>query len=280
MSLLTKKRKKYLINGATYIFLILFAFLYSLPVIGMVGTALKGDEEALSNTALLPAHPVFDSFQKVLESSFPMTTLNSLKIGLIVSLICVILSCLSGYALSRHKGKIFAGYAGGVMVLQMFPMMLMIIPLFLIYKNLGLIDTHLSLILSYTCLNLPFSILLMRGFFDTLPFEVEESAYIDGCSRFGTLVRIVIPVSLPGIATSGIFTFLNVWNEYTFANTFVKNPDMVTLTVGLQQYLSQNSNSWGQMMAASTIGIIPSILFLLVAQKYLIQGMTAGSVKG
>lgn len=273
-------RKKTAADAVLYLVLTLFALLYCLPIIGMVGTAFKGDAEALSNTSLLPAKPVLDSFAKVLEGDFIMTTLNSLKVGVIVSCICVVLACFSGYALSRCRGKLFALYGSGVMVLQMFPMMLMIIPLFLIYKNLHLIDTHMSLILSYTCLNLPFSILLMKGFFDTVPYELEESAYIDGGGRLYTLVKIIIPVSLPGIATSGIFTFLNVWNEYTFSNTFVKNPELVTLTVGLQEYLSQNSNSWGQMMAASTIGIIPSILFLLLAQKYLIQGMTSGSVKG
>ena len=219
-------KKKRFIDAAVYIGLTVFAVFYSLPFISMIGTALKGDSEALSNSALFPKHLVWDSFRKVLEGRFIMTTVNSMKI------------------------------------------------------SLHLIDTHLSLILSYTCLNLPFSVWLMKGFFDTVPYELEESAYIDGCGKFGTLMRIVIPVSLPGIATAGIFTFLNVWNEYTFSNTFVKNPDLVTLTVGLQDYLSQNSNSWGQMMAASTIGIIPSVLFLLFAQKYLIQGMTAGAVKG
>lgn len=273
-------KRKRIVNVLLYIFLTIFAFLYSLPIIGMVGTAFKQDAEALANTSLLPSNPVLDSFRKVLAGDFVNTMFNSLKIAVIVSVICIILACFSGYALSRCKGKLFTLYGGGVMVLQMFPMMLMIIPLFLIYKNLHLIDTHMSLILSYTCLNLPFSIWMMRGFFDTVPFELEESAYIDGSGRFSTLVRIIIPVSLPGIAASAIFTFLNVWNEYTFSNTFVKNPRLVTLTVGLQQYLAQNSNSWGQMMAASTIGIIPSILFLLLAQKYLIQGMTAGSVKG
>lgn len=273
-------KKKRAVDAAVYAALTVFAVLYSLPFISMIGTALKGDSEALSNSALFPKHLVWDSFQKVLEGRFILTTVNSMKISLCVSLLCVILACLSGYALSRCRGKVFALYGSGVMVLQMFPMMLMLIPLFLIYKNLHLIDTHLSLILSYTCLNLPFSVWLMKGFFDTVPYELEESAYIDGCGKFDTLVRIVVPISLPGIATAGIFTFLNVWNEYTFSNTFVKNPDLVTLTVGLQDYLSQNSNSWGQMMAASTIGIIPSVLFLLFAQKYLIQGMTAGAVKG
>ncbi len=278
--MILRKQKKKIIDLAIYLALTVFAIFYSLPFISMIGTALKGESEALSNTALFPRHLVWDSFKKVLEGRFVMTMVNSLKISLIVALLCVILACLSGYALSRCKGKIFAMYGSGVMILQMFPMMLMLIPLFLIYKNLHLIDTHISLILSYTCLNLPFSVWMMKGFFDTVPYEMEESAYIDGSSKFETLVRIIIPVSLPGIATSGIFTFLNVWNEYTFSNTFVKNPELVTLTVGLQDYLSQNSNSWGQMMAASTIGIIPSILFLLFAQKHLIQGMTAGAVKG
>lgn len=278
--MILRGKKKKITDAAIYIALTVFALFYSLPFISMIGTALKGDSEALSNSALFPKRVVWDSFRKVLEGRFVMTTVNSLKISLIVALLCVILACLSGYALSRCRGKVFALYGSGVMVLQMFPMMLMLIPLFLIFKNLHLIDTHLSLILSYTCLNLPFSVWLMKGFFDTVPYEMEESAYIDGCGKFDTLVRIVIPVSLPGIATSGIFTFLNVWNEYTFSNTFVKNPDLVTLTVGLQDYLSQNSNSWGQMMAASAIGIVPSVLFLLFAQKYLIQGMTAGAVKG
>lgn len=278
--MILRGKKKKITDAAIYIALTVFALFYSLPFISMIGTALKGDSEALSNSSLFPKRVVWDSFRKVLEGRFVMTTVNSLKISLIVALLCVILACLSGYALSRCRGKVFALYGSGVMVLQMFPMMLMLIPLFLIFKNLRLIDTHLSLILSYTCLNLPFSVWLMKGFFDTVPYEMEESAYIDGCGKFDTLVRIVIPVSLPGIATSGIFTFLNVWNEYTFSNTFVKNPDLVTLTVGLQDYLSQNSNSWGQMMAASAIGIVPSVLFLLFAQKYLIQGMTAGAVKG
>lgn len=274
------RKKRFAWNTATYVGLIAFAFLYSLPTIGMIGTAFKGDAEALSSTSLLPVHPTLDAFKSVLNSNFLRTALNSLTIGLSVSLICIVLACLAGYALSRHRGKVFSVYGSGVMVLQMFPMMLMLIPVFLIYKNLHLTDTHLSLILSYTCLNLPFSIWLMKGFFDSLPIEMEESASIDGCGKFAALVRIVIPVSMPGIATSGIFTFLNVWNEYTFANTFIKDPDLIPLTVGLQQYIAQSGNSWGQMMAASTLGILPSILFLLFAQKYLVQGMTAGSVKG
>ena len=246
----------------------------------MIGTAFKGDAHALSDTGLFPAKPELSAFKTVLQSDFMGTALNSLKIGLIVMLLCVILAVFAGYALSRFRSKGFSLFQMGLLVLQMFPLMLMLIPLFMIYKRMGIIDTHLTLILSYTALNLPFSIWMLKGFFDTIPYDLEESALIDGCNRFQTIWRIVLPVSLAGVATVGIFTFLNVWNEYTFANIFVTSPEKATLTVGLQKYVSKNLNSWGQMMAASTLGIIPSILFLLFAQKHIVQGMTAGSVKG
>lgn len=168
----------------------------------------------------------------------------------------------------------------GCWVLRMFPLMLMLMPLFMIYKKINVIDTHWSLILSYTSLNLPFSIWMLKGFFDTIPYELEESGLIDGCSPAQCLLRLVLPVAMTGIATVAIFTFLNVWNEYTFSNIFVTSQDKITLTVGLQKYVSKNLNSWGQMMAASTLGIIPSILFLLFAQKHIVQGMTSGAVKG
>ena len=124
------------------------------------------------------------------------------------------------------------------------------------------------------------SIWMLKGFFDTIPYELEESGLIDGCSPAQCLLRLVLPVAMTGIATVAIFTFLNVWNEYTFSNIFVTSQDKITLTVGLQKYVSKNLNSWGQMMAASTLGIIPSILFLLFAQKHIVQGMTSGAVKG
>ena len=162
----------------------------------------------------------------------------------------------------------------------MFPMMLMLIPLFLIYKALNLYNSPWSVIISYTCTNLPFSIWMLKGFFDSISFEIEEAAMIDGCSQMQTLRRIILPISMPGIATVGIFTFLNSWNEYTLASIFLRDQNIQTLTVGLQKFVMQNSNSWGEMMSAATIATIPTLIFLLFAQKYLISGLTAGSVKG
>lgn len=274
------KKHERRVNAVVYVVLIVCAFFYSLPTLAMIGTAFKGDSHALSDTGLFPAKPELSAFEAVLKSDFMGTALNSLKIGLIVTALCVVLALFAGYALSRFKSRGFSLFQIGLLVLQMFPLMLMLIPLFIIYKSMGIIDNHLSLIFSYTALNLPFSIWMLKGFFDTIPYELEESALIDGCSRFETIWRIVLPVSLAGIATVAIFTFLNVWNEYTFANIFVTSPEKATLTVGLQKYVSKNLNSWGQMMAASTLGIIPSMLFLLFAQKHIVKGMTAGAVKG
>ena len=273
-----KKRK--IKDFLTYAVLILFACIFTLPTAAMVGTAFKGDTRALSDTGLFPTRPELTAFRAVLQSDFLLSALNSLKIGLIVTCLCIILAVLAGYALSRYKSRMLGGFQIGLLVLQMFPLMLMLMPLFMIYKKINVIDTHWSLILSYTSLNLPFSIWMLKGFFDTIPYELEESGFIDGCSPAQCLLRLVLPVAMTGIATVAIFTFLNVWNEYTFSNIFVTSQDKITLTVGLQKYVSKNLNSWGQMMAASTLGIIPSILFLLFAQKHIVQGMTSGAVKG
>ncbi len=267
-------------NWALFGVLCVVAFLYSLPTLAMIGTAFKGPEQALSNNALFPLNPELTSFKTVLESDFLIAAANSMKVCLAVTALCVVLATLAGYALSRFRGRGFSLYQMALLVVQMFPMMLLLLPLFLIFKAVGLLDTHWSIILSYTCLNLPFSIWMLKGFFDTIPTDIEESAFIDGCSRFQAMRKVVLPLALPGIATVGIFTFLNAWNEFTYANTFIRDKGLLTLTVHLQHYVSANQSSWAEMMAASTLGIIPSMLFLLFAQKYLVQGMTAGSVKG
>ena len=273
-------RKKIWKDILTYVVLVAAACIFTLPTAAMIGTAFKGDSRALSDKGLFPSHPELSAFCAVLQSDFMMSALNSLKIGLVVTVLCIFLAILAGYALSRYRSWGLGTFQMGLLVLQMFPMMLMLMPLFMIFKALRITDTHWSLILSHTSLNLPFSIWMMKGFFDTVPYEMEESGLIDGCSPIQCMMKLVLPVSITGIVTVGIFTFLNVWNEYTFANIFVTSPEKITLTVGLQKYVSKNLNSWGQMMAASTLGIVPSIIFLLFAQKHIVRGLTSGAVKG
>jgi ABC-type glycerol-3-phosphate transport system permease component len=156
----------------------------------------------------------------------------------------------------------------------------MLIPLFIIFRTMNLIDNHLSAILAYTTANLPFSIWLLKGFFDSIPDDIEQAGMIDGCSRFGTFWRLVLPVSMPGVSTVAIFTFINAWGEFTVASVLLRSDALATMTLGLQKFKLQFSTDWPSLMAASTLCTLPTLCFLVFAQKYLIRGLSAGSVKG
>jgi ABC-type glycerol-3-phosphate transport system permease component len=195
-------------------------------------------------------------------------------------IICVAAAATAGYALSRKKTPLFRGYLNLLLILQMFPIILLLLPIFLIFRSLGLVNTLYALILAYSAINLPFSIWMIRSFFDALPYELEEAAKIDGCSQFGIFSRIILPLSLPGLSTVAIFVFINCWNEYLLVSLFLRKPSLYTLTVGLRHYITEHSYQWSNLMATSLLAIIPSVIFMMIAQKYLIQGLVAGSVKG
>ena len=129
-------------------------------------------------------------------------------------------------------------------------------------------------------MNLPFSIWLVRSFFSTIPTDLEEAARIDGCSQFKTFYKIILPLALPGLATVAIFTFVNSWNDYLMASLFLRSDDIYTLTVGLHSFINQHSFQWSNLMSASTVSVLPTVLFLVIAQKYLIQGLSAGCYQG
>jgi len=267
----------------TYAALILIVFMIDLPIISMIGTSFKERYQALSTTSLLPGIGEWDvnSYIAVIGSTtFLQNILNSFVVAASVTVSCVIIASMGGYALSRFRGKIFSGYAIFLMLLQMFPLMLLLMPLYVIYQGMGLINSLWSVIISYTTINLAFSIWMLKGFFDTLPRELEQAGLVDGCTRFGVWLRIVMPISLPGIGTVAIFTFINAWNEYTLASIFLRRDEVQTMTVGLQKFVLQFSSDWPLLMSASAMATLPTILFLVFAQKLLIQGMTAGAVKG
>lgn len=268
----------------THLVLILLVLVINLPILSMIGTAFKPLGEAISTTSLLPrpGHWSLENFVTVLRfSDFPRNLLNSLIVSVSVALICIIIASMSGYAISRFRRlRFFRWYATVLLILQIFPSVLLLLPLFIIFSRLGLTNSLVGLVICYTTLNLAFSIWMMSSFFDTIPLEIEDAGYVDGCTQFQTFYRLVLPVSLPGVATVGIFAFINAWNEYTMASILIKKPDYRTMTLGLQQFVQQFSSDWARLMAASTIAIIPTLVMLLFAQKYLESGMSAGSVKG
>lgn len=270
-------------KACVYIGLILLIFLIDLPVINMVGVSLKSSKEIMTNNSLFPKNPTLENFIGVIEkSNFLLYLKNSFVVAVVVTLLTAVVASLAGYALSRfvRKYRILGLYSNFLLIVQMFPTILMLIPLFVIFKNVGLSNSRWSIILLYMTFSLPFCTWMMSGFFDGVPIEMDEAGRVDGCSRLQTFTRMVLPVSGPGVAAVSIFTFIYCWNEYTLASVFMKSEELKTLPVGVQVFTQQFSKEWGLLMAASVLAIIPVTFFLIFMQKYLIEGMTAGAVKG
>lgn len=166
------------------------------------------------------------------------------------------------------------------LITQMFPNIMMLIPLYIIFGNLGLINTFKGLILAYSITALPFNIWNLKGYFDTVPKDLEEAALIDGCSASQTFYKIVLPLSLPSLAISGLFSFMGAWNEYIIAATFMNEESKYTIPVVIKMLVSANDVNWPMFATMSVLVSIPVVIVFLMTQKYLVGGLTAGGVKG
>ncbi len=261
--------------------LLVIVFFIDLPFLAEIGNSLKGSSEILANPGMLPRRASLENYlYVVVRSNFVLQLWNSLQDAGISTLLCVVFASLGGYVVSRFRARGFSIFSLSVQVLIFFPYLMMLIPMFLFFKTIGVVDTPLSVIIAYLALNLPISIWLQKAFFDSIPRELEESAMVDGCGHVRAFVAIVIPLSLPGIATVGILSFVRSWNDYLIASVFLHESSVMTLTLGVQQFQQQNYVNWGALAAASILAMTPTLIFLLFAQKYLIQGLTSGAVKG
>ena len=162
----------------------------------------------------------------------------------------------------------------------MFPIILALVPLFILFRPLGLINNPLSVIIVYSLINLPFITWMSRSYFDTIPLELEEAALIDGCSPIRAFVQVILPVTGPGIAAVSIFAFLFSYNEFFIANVFLRTQNSMTIPVGIQLFIQQFSTDWGSLLAAATLGMLPTLLLFLFVQKFIVHGALTGSVKG
>jgi len=246
----------------------------------MLSTSFKTEQEFYVSLRLIPQKPTLNNYSVVLlHTDYVLNILNSLIVSSSVTLICIIAAGFSGYALSRTKGLFFRIYTDFLLALYMIPLVLTMIPLFVIFKNIGLFDTRTAPILSYSAGYLPVSIWILKGHFDSIPTELEESAYIDGASKFKAFSAIIAPISLPGIAAVGILAFINSWKEFLLANIFMKRDVIKTVTLGLFRFVQAFRTDYGYIMASATLAIIPIFVFLIFSQKSIIQGFTAGAIK-
>jgi arabinogalactan oligomer/maltooligosaccharide transport system permease protein len=215
------------------------------------------------------------------DQPFARWLLNSVVVALLTTLVGVMLASTAAYAFSRFR---FPGRRTGLMmflVAQMFPGTLMMIPLYIIIVQwLGLGSRYMALVLMYSVTAIPFCVWMMKGYFDTIPKELEESALIDGASQATIFFRIVLPLAKPAVAVTALFSFMTAWNEFVQAATFMNDEAMYTAPVGLRFFVSGFSEKWGYFAAGSIVAAVPVAILFLFLQKYLVSGLTAGAVKG
>ncbi|MBC2884382.1 carbohydrate ABC transporter permease [Ochrobactrum sp. CM-21-5] len=230
---------------------------------------------------LWPSRTTFEHFGHVLNhSSFPLFFRNSMIVSGATAVIVTLLASLSGYALSRFNFRGKYWIVALMLLTQMFPLVMLIAPIYKIMAPLGLTNSLIGLIIVYSAFNVPFATFLMQSFFDGIPKDLEEAAKIDGATQFMAFRQIILPLTLPGIAATLGFVFTAAWSELLFALMLISGNDAATFPVGLLTFVSKFSVDFGQMMAAGVMALIPACIFFFLIQRYLVQGLTAGAVKG
>lgn len=265
-----------------YLPILLFAIFTIFPFYWMLCTALK-EESTIMELPIRywPKELTLDNFQRILTSmGFDRYFLNSLFVSVITTILIMVVAIWGGFALSRYnfRGKKFTFML--LLVTQMLPGVVILIPLFTIFNNLGLINNLWSLIIVNTTVNLPFCMIMMKGFFSGIPSTLEEAAQIDGCSIWKAIFRVVLPAVMPGVVSSGCFAFVNAWNEFVYALNFINDSNKFTLPVGLSMMKGEFTVDYGGLAAGVIVALIPVLLIFCYIQKYLVQGLSAGAVKG
>jgi multiple sugar transport system permease protein len=256
-------------------------FLFFAPYLQMILTALKSQEEitAIPST-YLPKKWAFSNFTGVWKE-IPLATYlkSSFIISISATLIVIVIAIPAAYYVARNNFRGKKAFLLLVLVTQMFAPTALVVGIFREIVAFKLVDTYLALILIYAAFNMAFSIWILSSFFASIPKEVEEAAWIDGCSRFTTLTKIVLPLALPGLVTAFIFTFIAAWNEFVIALTLTSSPEHEPLTVGLTALIGQYQVQWNYLFAGSLIAIVPVVILFALIEKWLVGGLTAGSVK-
>jgi multiple sugar transport system permease protein len=281
--MLLSKKGRLVSKIITYVILILFSIYCVFPFLWMLVTSLKPTNQIrTSHPSFFIKNPTLSHFENVLVNTKFVTFLgNSLIVAITTTIIAILVSIFAGYALSRfHRFKGVKIVNVTMLLSQMIPGVLLLIPLYILMQRLGLLDTYASMILAYTTFMVPLCTFMLKGFFDSIPYELEEAAEIDGCSRFRIIFQIILPISIPSLVATALFAFVNAWNEFMFGYVFINDEAHRTLTPGITLFKGLYSTDWGSIMSASVLAVLPIVIMFVYLQKYLIEGMTAGSVKG
>jgi N,N'-diacetylchitobiose transport system permease protein len=251
-----------------------------LPVWLMVSTAFNGRANAGSRT-IWPEEWTLDNFTFVIgEGGFGRYLANSLIVALGTVLAGALLALLAAVAVARFRFRFRTSVLVMILIIQMVPVEALVIPLFIQARSLGVLDSLFGLVIVYLAFSLPFAIWTLRGFVAAIPVELEEAAYLDGASWGRMFWSVLLPLVAPGLVATSVFSFITAWNEFIFALTFMSDQDGFTVAVGLRRFFGQYGTDWGAVMAASTLITVPVMVFFVIAQRRLTDGLVAGAVKG
>ncbi len=253
-----------------------------IPVIWMILTALKTEQEALAiPPTWLPEQWTIFGFKYMWQMKpFLLYFRNSLITAGPTAVLATFFGGLAAYSISRFRFKLRKAFMVIILCTQMIPGVLLVGPYFKVLNSFGLYDTHLGLIFGYIAVALPFCTWMLKGYYDSIPRELDEAALVDGCSKLWTYFRVILPLSAPGMVATGIFGFLLAWGDLLWALCLTSSENVVTVTLGIANSVGEYRVVWPALMAAALIACVPSVVFYSFLQKYIVGGMTTGSVKG
>ena len=274
------KKNKYF-KYFVYFSLLIGALFSSLPVIWISLSSLKSNLEIFSYPpSILPVNTSLEAYLNIFNDEDKIRFfINSYIISIIVTLLTLFIAILSGYSFSRFNFKFKKLLNLTIISTQTIPPITLLIPYFGIVVFFRIYDTYYALVLTYLVFTLPYATLMMTSYFNTLPRELDDAVLVDGGTNFYALFKVLIPISLPGIVATCVYTFLLCWNEFLFALTLTKSTEMRTVPIGIQLLMGQHAYEWNEMMAMSVLGTFPILILYLFAQKYFLSGLTSGSVK-
>lgn len=251
------------------------------PLYWLVITSFKSRKEiSAQQITLLPQNFTFENYINAFKQTrFDIFIYNSAFVTILSSLIVLVVAIMGGYAISRYKFRFKKAIMIVFLASQMIPLVVAIIPMFIFYSKVGLIDNLFSLVISYTVANIPFCMITMSSFFKHIPVSLEEAAQIDGCSRFYAVIRVIIPVMLPGIVAVFVFAFTGSWNELYYSIMMINSDNLRTIPAGLMNFVMKYDIDWGQMSAAASVTLIPVTIMFFLVQKHIVAGLTSGAVK-
>lgn len=263
---------------------VIIAIILLFPLYWIFVTSLKSEAEIFRIPPTIIPHKIsLESYLVQLNhGDFNMfnSFANSLKIAMGSMIISVILSVPASYAIAKYNFKGIRLVILGFLITQMLPVSVILTPMFLILKNIGLYNTQLAVIFADATIGIPFSVLILKNYFASIPRELEEAAYIDGCNHFTAFLKILVPIAKPGIVVCAIFSFLYAWGDLAYGMTFIQDQQLRPITAGIFNFMGQYGTQWSYLTAFAVVTIIPVALIFIFMQRFIISGLTSGAVKG